>query len=124
MKLLSACIGVVLLTGWVVGLAYAGLMAELPNQSHYFNDAVADKRLNPAGPDHAQVAAAGAVLDYVDTLHRHHGGASLANLLQLAKIDDQLCAFFELVDGTGRSFTHGLILPSVTPSREYVILVY
>ena len=53
----------------------AGLMAELPNQSHFFNDSVADKRLNPAGPDHAQVASAGAVLDYVEALHRHHGGA-------------------------------------------------
>lgn len=52
----------------------SGLMAELPNQSHYFNDGVADKRLNPAGPDHAQVAAADAVLDYVELLHRHHGG--------------------------------------------------
>jgi selenocysteine lyase/cysteine desulfurase len=54
----------------------AGLMAELPNQSHFFNDAVADKRLNPAGPDHAQVAAAGAVLEYVEALHRHHGGSA------------------------------------------------
>ncbi len=53
----------------------AGLMAELPNQSHYFNDIVSDKRLNPAGPDHAQVASAGAVLDYVEALHRHHGGS-------------------------------------------------
>ena len=53
----------------------AGLMAELPNQSHFFNDSAADKRLNPAGPDHAQVASAGAVLDYVEALHRHHGGA-------------------------------------------------
>jgi cysteine desulfurase family protein (TIGR01976 family) len=52
------------------------VMNELPNQSHFFNDAVADKRLNPAGPDHAQVAAAGAVLDYVELLHRHHGGAT------------------------------------------------
>ena len=33
-----------------------GLLDELPNQSHFFNDGVADKRLNPAGPDHAQVA--------------------------------------------------------------------
>jgi len=53
----------------------AGLMAELPNQSHFFNDSVADKRLNPAGPDHAQVAAAGAVLDYIEVLHQHHGGS-------------------------------------------------
>ena len=52
-----------------------GLLDELPNQSHFFNDGVADKRLNPAGPDHAQVAVAGAVLDYVELLHRHHGGS-------------------------------------------------
>ncbi len=51
-----------------------GLIDELSNQSHFFNDRVADKRLNPAGPDHAQVAAAGAVLDYVELLHAHHGG--------------------------------------------------
>ena len=52
-----------------------GLLDELPNQSHFFNDTVADKRLNPAGPDHAQVGVAGAVLDYVELLHRHHGGS-------------------------------------------------
>jgi selenocysteine lyase/cysteine desulfurase len=52
-----------------------GLIDELPNQSHFFNDGVADKRLNPAGPDHAQVASAGAVLDYLELLHEHHGGA-------------------------------------------------
>ena len=39
---------------------------ELPNQSHYFNAGAPRKRLSPAGPDHAQVAAAGAVLDYVE----------------------------------------------------------
>ncbi|BAN01338.1 aminotransferase class V-fold PLP-dependent enzyme [Ilumatobacter coccineus] len=53
-----------------------GLLGELPNQSHFFNADVPDKRLNPAGPDHAQVAAAGAVLDYVTDLHRAHGGSS------------------------------------------------
>jgi selenocysteine lyase/cysteine desulfurase len=57
-----------------------GLLDELPNQSHFFNDTVADKRLNPAGPDHAQVAAAGAVLDYVEGLHRHHGGSTTDDL--------------------------------------------
>ena len=53
-----------------------GLLEELPNQSHFFNDSVADKRLNPAGPDHAQVASADAVLDYVAELHVAHGGAA------------------------------------------------
>ena len=54
----------------------AGLLTELPNQSHFFNADIPDKRLNPAGPDHAQVAAAGAVLDYVEELHRAHGGSA------------------------------------------------
>ncbi len=58
----------------------AGLMAELPNQSHFFNDPVADKRLNPAGPDHAQVAAAAAVLDYIEQFHHHHGGSPTDSL--------------------------------------------
>jgi selenocysteine lyase/cysteine desulfurase len=53
-----------------------GLLDELPNQSHFFNDAIPDKRLNPAGPDHAQVTASGAVLDYVEWLRREHGGDS------------------------------------------------
>jgi selenocysteine lyase/cysteine desulfurase len=49
--------------------------AELPSQAHYFNSKYADKHLTPAGPDHAQIASAGGVLDYVETLHRHHGGS-------------------------------------------------
>jgi selenocysteine lyase/cysteine desulfurase len=53
----------------------SGMLAELPNQSHFFNAGVPDKHLNPAGPDHAQVAASGAVLDYVLALHHHHGGS-------------------------------------------------
>ena len=53
-----------------------GALDELPNQAHYFNSHLADKRLTPAGPDHAQVASAGAVLDYVEALGRHHGGSS------------------------------------------------
>src|SRR5690606_3126782 len=33
------------------------LAGELPNQSHFFNDLFPRKRLVPAGPDHAQIAA-------------------------------------------------------------------
>ncbi|MEM8618923.1 MAG: aminotransferase class V-fold PLP-dependent enzyme [Actinomycetota bacterium] len=57
-----------------------GLMDELPNQGHFFNADESDKRLNPAGPDHAQVAASAAVLDYVELLdaaHRPNAGGSL-----------------------------------------------
>lgn len=42
------------------------LAEELPNQSHYFNANVPHKRMSPAGPDHAQVGTAAAVLDYVE----------------------------------------------------------
>lgn len=44
----------------------------LPNQSHWFNDDDVHKRLVPAGPDHAQVAACNGIADYIDLLHEHH----------------------------------------------------
>ena len=49
-----------------------GLAHRLPNQSHYFNEGYAKKRLVPAGPDHAQIAALAGMSDYVDALHAHH----------------------------------------------------
>ncbi len=55
-------------------VAQNGILDELPSQAHYFNEGYPEKRLTPAGPDHAQVASAGAVLDYVEALHAHHGG--------------------------------------------------
>ncbi len=50
------------------------LLETLGNQAHYFNTAHARKRLVPAGPDHAQVAAAQGVAEYFDALDAHHGG--------------------------------------------------
>jgi selenocysteine lyase/cysteine desulfurase len=50
-----------------------GILDELDNQGHYFNHGLPSKRLTPAGPDHAQEAAAGAVLDYVEAFAHHHG---------------------------------------------------
>ena len=55
-------------------------MPKLTNQSHYFNDGEVHKRLVPAGPDHAQVACADAVLDYVEASFAHHGGSAGASL--------------------------------------------
>ncbi len=52
-----------------------GVLDELPNQGHYFNATSPNARLTPAGPDHAQIAASGAVLDYVEESHLHHGGS-------------------------------------------------
>lgn len=48
----------------------------LTSQAHFFNVGLRGKDLNPAGPQHAQVAACAGVLDYLDTLHEHHFGSS------------------------------------------------
>ena len=44
----------------------------LANQSHWFNNSSIRKRLVPAGPDHAQVAAMNGVVDYLDAVHEAH----------------------------------------------------
>jgi selenocysteine lyase/cysteine desulfurase len=46
----------------------SSLAAELPNQGHFFNDIYPRKRLVPAGPDHAQVAASAGIIDYLETV--------------------------------------------------------
>ncbi|HEY0919235.1 aminotransferase class V-fold PLP-dependent enzyme [Devosia sp.] len=51
------------------------LAAELPNQGHFFNDTQPRKRLVPAGPDHAQVAAAAGIADYLETVAMIAGDA-------------------------------------------------
>jgi selenocysteine lyase/cysteine desulfurase len=54
----------------------AHLLSRLANEGHYFNEGEALKRLVPAGPDHAQVAAARGIAEYFDTLDAHHGEPS------------------------------------------------
>jgi cysteine desulfurase family protein (TIGR01976 family) len=49
------------------------LNAALPNQGHFFNDGLPEKRFTPAGPDHAQIAAVNGVADYMDAVADHHG---------------------------------------------------
>lgn len=62
------------------GLMYlrAELQQDLPPQCHYFIRDDSHKRFNPAGPQHAQVAASHGVLEYFDAVHRHHGGGGVA----------------------------------------------
>lgn len=56
------------------------LAAELPNQGHFFNDIYPRKRLVPAGPDHAQIAACAGIVDYLDMVADIAGDAvSAAN---------------------------------------------
>ena len=48
------------------------LMGKVENQSHFFKEGVFRSMLTPAGPDHAQVAAAAGIPEYFDTLYEHH----------------------------------------------------
>ncbi len=48
------------------------LAERLPNQAHFFNAGALTKKLTPAGPDHAQIAASAGIADYFDALHAHH----------------------------------------------------
>lgn len=52
------------------------MLERLGNQGHYFNAALPHKRMVPAGPDHAQVAAAAGIADYFDAVDAHHGGSA------------------------------------------------
>ncbi|HYM28841.1 MAG TPA: aminotransferase class V-fold PLP-dependent enzyme [Steroidobacteraceae bacterium] len=52
------------------------VLQRLGNEGHYFNAGEGSKRLVPAGPDHAQVAAARGVAEYFDRLDAHHSGAA------------------------------------------------
>ena len=54
----------------------ADLLERLGNEGHYFNAGEPSKRLVPAGPDHAQVAAARGIAEYFDALDAHHGAAT------------------------------------------------
>lgn len=48
------------------------LAERLPNQGHHFNAGTLTKRLTPAGPDHAQIAACAGMADYLDAFDAHH----------------------------------------------------
>lgn len=66
----------------VMGAAMADLLS---NQGHFFNAGSRRKRLTPAGPDHAQIAASQGVAEYFEALHAHHFGPAAAP--DLAKAD-------------------------------------
>jgi selenocysteine lyase/cysteine desulfurase len=57
-----------------LGLMYVSknLIGKMENQSHYFKEGNSRSMLTPAGPDHAQIAAASGVLDYFDAVYDHH----------------------------------------------------
>lgn len=57
-----------------LGLMYVNkdLIVNMENQSHFFKEGITRSMLTPAGPDHAQIAAASGILDYFDTVYNHH----------------------------------------------------
>jgi selenocysteine lyase/cysteine desulfurase len=48
------------------------LSNKMTNQSHFYYSDEPHYRLSPAGPDHAQIAAAAGVVDYLDAVYAHH----------------------------------------------------
>jgi selenocysteine lyase/cysteine desulfurase len=48
------------------------LIKQMANQSHFYNKDEPRYCLTPAGPDHAQIAAAAGVADYLDAVYSHH----------------------------------------------------
>lgn len=67
-------------------------MEQLPNQGHYFNADQPHKRLVPAGPDHAQVAALQGVTDYLDAVDAHHFGDEVDPASRTRRVHDLLRA--------------------------------
>ena len=57
-----------------LGLMYVNkdLIGKMENQSHFFKEGITRSMLTPAGPDHAQIAAASGILDYFDKVYSHH----------------------------------------------------
>lgn len=62
----------------------------LPNQAHVFNGDTLYKRLTPAGPDHAQVAASAGMADYVDAFYAHHIGGDADAAARGAAVHDMM----------------------------------
>ena len=62
-----------------LGLMYVNknLIVKMENQSHFFKEGITRSMLTPAGPDHAQIAAASGILDYFDAVYEHHFSAQV-----------------------------------------------
>ncbi len=105
------------------------LLFELPTQGHYFNDRDPAKRLVPAGPDHAQVAALAGIADYLDTLFAHHAGEEamaetppalrsrqMARLMRARELD-LLAPLMEGLQALERKGALRILGPGLSPQR-------
>ncbi|MEJ2161913.1 MAG: aminotransferase class V-fold PLP-dependent enzyme [Robiginitalea sp.] len=62
------------------------LIGRMENQSHFFKEGISRSMLTPAGPDHAQIAAAAGILEYFDALYEHHFTAEALPAVRNEKI--------------------------------------
>lgn len=101
------------------------LVQRLPNEGHFFNEGVLRKRLLPAGPDHAQIAAARGIAEYFDALDaHHHAGATLSSrpgrVRQLLR-GAELALLEQLLDYLAQRKNLRLIGPSVAGERAATV---
>lgn len=101
---------------------------ELPNQGHYFSAATLHSRFTPAGPDHAQVAAAAGIADYIDAAYAHHVHAGHAPAGRAEAVHDLFRAREEellapLLDYLGTRNDLRLLGPSGAQGRAPTVAV-
>lgn len=85
------------------------LLEKLPKQGHFFKETLdVNERLVPAGPDHAQMAAANGTLDYIETLSAHHGGPGLDSVSGDQVYERAVARF---VSALWREHEHALVTP-------------
>ena len=72
-----------------LGLMYvrSDLIGKMENQSHFFKEGITRSVLTPAGPDHAQIAAASGIADYFDLLYEHHFEDDVPPAVRLVKLN-------------------------------------
>jgi selenocysteine lyase/cysteine desulfurase len=63
------------------------LMKQMSNQSHFYNSDEAHYCLTPAGPDHAQIAAAAGIADYLDAVYDHHFDDAAASAVKSQRLN-------------------------------------
>jgi selenocysteine lyase/cysteine desulfurase len=64
----------------------------LENQSHWFNAGAIRKKLVPAGPDHAQVAALAGIADYIEAVDARHFDGAASPKVRAARVHDLMRA--------------------------------
>lgn len=96
------------------------------NQGHYFNADQPRKRLVPAGPDHAQIAAAQGIADYFEAMDTHHAGVSgdtprarIASLFHAA----EKARLSQLLDGLSQIDGVTIVGPSTAEDRAPTVSI-